>query len=208
MHKKIIKFLFCFLGLILVGFISVRLAFASTAAAVNLPFVYTFNVAGQVDFSATSQNSGSPYWWVNSATGLAISGGLGASMSGPSGEVFQMLLRAPEQNVSTQIYIDRTADDFSSASYRQPYNGEFVIARYEDANNYYFGGLQDDGSVVIKKKMNGTYYTLAIKKLLAGTYNASSNPDLIPFHTWIGLKLSVTNSFTGTPTLSLYTDVG
>ncbi len=104
--------------------------------------------------------------------------------------------------------MNRIADVFSSATDRHPYNGESIIARYADDNNYYYAGLRADGAAVIKKKTNGIYQTLLLKQVFAGTYSAASNPDLIPLKTWVGLRLAVADNASGVPVLTLSTDVG
>ena len=208
---------------------STKIALAGT---LTLPLMYTFNSDGKVEEANSMKETWSPYWWVISGGRLVIANGVGSTFSGelsPSDSLykiytlkdkitydngthpqnaFQMLSLYQIGNLSTQIYFNRIKDNFSNFANRHAYNGEAIVARYQDVNNYYYGGLRADGNLIIKKKKNGVYQNLAIKKILSGTYNDSTNPDLIPLKKWIGLKMVITDSASGVPTISLYTDIG
>ena len=79
--------------------------------------------------------------------------------------------------------------------------------RYQNGNNLYYAGIRVDGNAIIKKKLNGKYYTLASSKIFPGTYNRISNPNLLPKNKWIGLKTEVTN-VNGKVNIKLYVDEG
>ncbi|MHB8660434.1 MAG: LamG-like jellyroll fold domain-containing protein [Minisyncoccota bacterium] len=183
-----------------------EIANANAAATISFPLLYTFNSAGTLYEASPMTNSTSPYLWLNSGTSMIIANGVGET--GSSQGSFRLFMRDTVQNPSAQIYVDRVADNLSNTANIHGYNGESVIARYEDANNYYYAGIRTDGAVVIKKKTNGVYQTLASKQIFPGTYNATTNPDLIPLGQWIGLKLVVATASSGEPVLSLYTDIG
>ena len=74
-----------------------------------------------------------------------------------------------------------------------------------DGNNLYYAGLRTDGQAVIKKKQNGVYYTLALQKVLDGTYNRETNPNLIPKEKWMGLRSEI-YSYKGEVYINLYLD--
>lgn len=203
----------------------------ASSTVVAPPFSYTFNSTGSVSDAASSDLSSSPYFWLVSGGRFTVGNGMGqtiqgslswsdplrayyanhAAVSSDNGahpqNMFFMLTRGSIQNVAIQTYIRHTADNLANSANRQPYNGEMLIARYKDTNNYYIAGIRDDGSVVIKKKTKGSYQTLASTKLISGTYS-STNPDLIPKNTWIGLRFIVTDTASGAPALTLFTDVG
>jgi hypothetical protein len=206
--------------------------FASTAAVIGTPFSYNFNSSGTLDQVSNQDQSSSAYWWLPGGGRLILSNGVGASISGslPTGDkwykyyaannptatdngthpqnVLQLFLRDQATNPSAQIYFKKTADNLSNAKNIQAYNGQSLLVRYADVNNYYYAGLRADGGVVIKKKVNGVYQTLGYKKIIPGTYSAVSSPNLIPKGEWIGLKTVVESDASGDPEISLYTDIG
>ena len=79
------------------------------------------------------------------------------------------------------------------------------MSRYQDSNNLYYLGIRVDGNAIIKKKINGVYYTLTSKKIFPGTYNSLTNPNLLPHDLWIGLKARVVNE-NGFVRIQLYMD--
>ncbi len=172
-------------------------------AQTTLPFTYLFSTAGTLIEAPTAAQSSSPYFWLQSGGSMTIASGVGSTVAG-SEKTFQLFSRTAVQNVSAQLYVERMKDNLSNAANMHPYNGESVIARYVDDNNYYFAGIRADGYAIIKKKTNGLYQTLATKKLFAGTYSTAT-PDLIPLGKWIGLKLVVADTASG-PQLNFYTD--
>jgi len=204
---------------------------AFTSAQANSVY-YTFNSPGTLYQTSDASKSPSAYFWLKSGAKLLIANGLGNTIQGslPANDPwrkiyassnlaassdngahpqndFLLLTKATYKNTSAQIYVRRTADNITNLSNRYPYSGESILARYQNDNTFYYAGIRADGAVVIKKKLNGVYQTLAQKQVLPGTYNASVNPDLIPKNTWIGLKLTVEDSSAG-PQLMLFTDIG
>lgn len=204
----------------------------NASATATLPFLYTFNSAGTLYESNSLSESTSPYLWLARGAKLVINGTVGATVQGalPAGDpwraiyakkfavstdngahpqnLFLLFAKVPVQNTTAQVYMKRVADNLANSANRQPYIGEMLLARYQDVNNYYYGGIRADGYAVIKKKKNGVYRTLAQKQIFPGTYRSSTNYDLIPLGKWIGLKFVVADTASGSPQLSLYTDVG
>lgn len=205
---------------------------AKATAQSTLPLVYLFDVPGTLAQTTYASQSSSPYFWLRSGGILSISGGRAYSNQGklaatnywrtkydamnPTAtdngyrpqNVFTMFSRASLTNVSVQIYVDRVRDNLSNNANRHPYNGEMLYARYVDDNNYYLAGLHADGTVLIQKKVDGVYTTLASKQFFAGSYGANGDYDLIPGGKWLGIKFLVANNVNGTPVLSVYTDIG
>ncbi len=78
------------------------------------------------------------------------------------------------------------------------------MSRYRDnGKTLYYTGIRVDGTAVIKKKYNGTYYTMAQKKIIPGTYDRTKNPNLLPHRTWIDLKQTTLTHPDGSVTVSL-----
>lgn len=95
----------------------------------------------------------------------------------------------------------------SASPNRNASNGVLFFSRLKDSNNLYYAGIRVDGTVVIKKKKKGVYYTLAQKAILSGVYDLNKNPNLIPLNTWIGMKL-ITKNKDNAVLLTLYVDLG
>ena len=228
--KKIISVLV----LCMVWFVSHHyVASASQTANVTSPFFYSFNSVGILNESGFLSDSTSPYWWVNSGGEMiASTTGTGQTIQGSLPElstwrtlylianpvdtdngyhpqnIFRLLTRSQWQNTKEQAYFKVNTNNLSTSPNRDVSNGLLLFSRYYDSSNTYYAGLRVDGAVVIKKKINGTYYTLAYKKILPGTYNRNTNPNLIPQNTWVGLKVETSNNADGSVSLNLYTDIG
>lgn len=195
-------------------------------------FYYTFNSPGILRQAPSASQSSSPYLWLASGAELIIQNGVGETVQGALSATdplriqnaltqavttdngshpqnsFLMFAKTPVTDASAEVYVNRGADHVTNLANSHPYNGESLLARYLSPQNYYYAGIRADGNVVIKKKTGGAYQTLAEAKLFPGTYNASTNPDLIPKNEWVGLRLDVEDTASGAPELSLYTDVG
>ena len=72
-----------------------------------------------------------------------------------------------------------------------------------DAQEY---GWLFERAAVIKKKMGGTYYSMASAKIFPGTYHKQTNPTLLPQRQWMGLRLVTEDESDGSVTLTLYLD--
>jgi len=122
--------------------------------------------------------------------------------------IFRLLTRTKWQNFSQHAYFQVLKDNLSLSSNRNASNGLLLFNRYQDGDNLYYTGVRVDGALVIKKKVRGTYTTLGYKKYFAGTYNKTTNPNLLPKFKWIGVKSEVTNLADGKNNIKLYLDVG
>jgi hypothetical protein len=96
----------------------------------------------------------------------------------------------------------------SSDSHRQASNGLLLFNHYQDGDNLYYTGLRVDGNAVIKKKIGGVYYTMAIQPVLAGTYHRDTAPNLIPLNTWIGVRSVVRSNLDHSVDIAVYLDIG
>jgi len=208
------------------------LVHAASAAPVANPFHYEFRIDGTVNESGSMDSSASPYWWINSGGQMTLSAGTGKTIQGnlPLGSywqrtyaaanpldtdnglhpqnIFRVLTRSKWQNVKQIMSFKITKDELSSSPNRDSHNGLLLMTRYIDSNNLYYAGLRVDGAAVIKKKINGNYYTLAYRNIFPGTYNRLTNPNLLPKNTWIALKTETKNNLNGSVSIKLYMDNG
>lgn len=173
-----------------------------------------------------------PNWWVNSGGYFNVANSIGSTNEGdlPSGDRWRTLYAASNpldtdqglhpQNifrlVSTSLwgqyiqqgYFKIDKDNLSASPNREGHNGLLFFNRYVDGMNLYYTGIRNDGNAVIKKKINGTYYTMVMNKVYAGTYDRTSNPNLLPHDTWLGLRSVVKNLSGGGVSIDLYLDQG
>jgi hypothetical protein len=206
--------------------------FATPAATVSSPFLYTFNATGKLVETGSISLSSSPYFWLNSGAYMPIADGVGGTVQGtlPASDpwrliyagsnpadtdngyrpqnIFRLVTRSAWSNVREEAYFKIHADNLSASKNRNASNGLLLMSRYQGGDTLYYAGIRVDGAAVIKKKKNGTYYTLGYEKLFAGTYDRTKNPNLLPKHIWIGLRSETVTNADGTVTVKLYTDVG
>ncbi len=124
--------------------------------------------------------------------------------------VFRLVTRSQWQNLAQQVYFNIERINLSESEYRNESNGVLLFNRYQDGDNLYYTGLRVDGHAVIKKKIDGKYYTLAEKNVLTkkGKYARVDSPNLIPENTWIGLKSELENDGDDAVNIKLYIDDG
>ncbi|MDD2673052.1 MAG: hypothetical protein PHW43_11670 [Syntrophales bacterium] len=205
-------------------------ALPSSAGAVfndNFDAVYTVKEAGSIDKSSNSN------WWLSSGGYFYSKDGIGSTVLGPlsaidpwriayfisnpldtdSGyypqNIFRLVLKSQWQNFTQEAYFKIINDNLSASPNRNASNGLLFFNRYQDAFNLYYTGIRVDGYAVIKKKINGVYYTMAYKQFIYGSvYNKDSNQNLLPKNTWIGLRSQVITNSDGTVDIKLYVDNG
>ncbi len=195
-------------------------------------FTDTFATTGTIEETNSPSLSKSARWWVNSGAYLytanqqarTVTGDLSSddrwlgiyASSNPedtdSGthpqNIFRLVQKDTWQNFSQEVYYTVTAIHSSTSVNRNASNGLFLFNRYQNGDNLYYVGLRVDGNAVIKKKYNGTYYTMASTKVFPGTYNRDTNPNLLPLNTQIGIRSVVTNTSNGSVSIKMYTDIG
>ena len=200
------------LALFLLSLVGASQAYAAILYSFTPGQNMTIFGAGSMD------SSNNPNLWVNSGGTITVTDGIGKSLQGDlpsSSPIYQMYAKSSSgetnggkqpQNILRLItrpkwgnfaqtnYFKINRYNAISSSNRSEGNGILLMSRYViDGQTLYYAGLRVDGAMVIKKKLNGTYYTIAYKKVLNGTYNRDSNPILIPLNTWIGIKTVVKN---------------
>lgn len=227
--RKIFYFIIVLVILSITKSISVD---ANPPTNVTSPFFYNFNSNGILYESGSESTSTSPYFWLNSGAKLIMQDGVGKTIQNEllSNEywrllylnsnpidtdngyhpqnLFRLLTRSNWLNIQQTLYFKITKDDLSSSPNRQGHNGLILLSRYINSNNFYYVALRADGYAVIKKKINGNYYTLSSRKIFPGTYNRNLNPNLLPKNTWLGLRSEIKNNADGTVSIKFYLDNG
>jgi hypothetical protein len=212
-------------------------AIKSSVAAVNQPavngakFLSGWQFNGALEETNTAAASANPYWWLSSGGRFSVQNGLGYTLQGdlpPSDRwyqrygsansldtdkgahpqnIFRLVTRQTWLNYDQQVYFKINKNNLSASPNRNASNGLFFFNRYQDENNLYYLGWRVDGYAVIKKKINGVYYTLAAQRIFDGAdYNRDTNPNLLPIDAWLGLKAEVVNQPNQSVSLKLFID--
>ncbi|MBI5456340.1 hypothetical protein HY969_01235 [Candidatus Kaiserbacteria bacterium] len=208
--------------------LNAALVFGSSAATISTPLLYTFNIDGSVPESSSMGSSWSPYWWVNSGGYLQIKNEVGQTVQGSLSltdpwrllylssnpvdtdngvhpqNIFRLLTRSSWQDPRLQATFYITRDNFSSSPNRNASNGILFMSRYKDGNTLYYAGIRVDGTAVIKKKYNSTYYTMAQKKVFDGSYSEGGKNNLLPHNAWFHIRSDTVTNADGTVSVRLY----
>lgn len=214
--------------------LSVALVALTAETAEAASYLYNFNSIGTLKEAGSMSESSSPHWWLNSGGYMKInSNGRGSTNLGslPSTDpwrilyaknnpvdtdlglhpqnIFRLITKNKWGNARQETYFVIKSDNLSESSNRNQSNGLLHFNRYQDGSNLYYTGVRVDGSAIIKKKKNGTYYTLAeVKGVYPGSYNRTSSPNLLPKNKWIGIRSDVTNLAGGKVEIKVYIDKG
>ncbi len=169
-------------------------------------------------------------WWVNSGGYFFAEGGIGRTIQGelsPTNRWFKAYARANPldtdggshpQNIFRLLTKKKMANSVTEACFkinsyykskspnRDSHNGFLFFGRYKDGDTTYYSGLRVDGNAVVKKKLNGVYYTLVEKKIFPGTFNRETSPNLLPTGKWMGLRVIVRNDERGSARIAVFLD--
>ncbi len=180
--------------------------------------------------TGSMNESVSANWWLNSGAYLSISKGLGETVQGELSKqdewrikykdynssetddgyhpqnIFRLVTRYQWKNFLQESYFKINRYILSQDKARSESNGLLLFNRYQDGDNLYYTGLRVDGTVVIKKKVKGIYYTMAQEPLYPGKYDRKSKPNLLPIEAWIGLQSEVRDNPNGTVSIKVYRD--
>lgn len=217
----------------LVSLLFITLVLSPLEAFAALPYLDSFTSILIVKEVGSMSLSSNPNWWLNSGGYLKYTAGHGSTNQGSLGatdpwrilyaqnngvdtdqglhpqNIFRLVTRDKRQNSRQEAYFEIKKDNLSSSSNRNQSNGLLLFNRYQDGSNLYYTGVRVDGSVIIKKKKGGTYYTMAeIKGVYPGIYNKETKPNLLPKNKWIGLRSEVINLANGKVEIRLYIDKG
>jgi hypothetical protein len=199
----------------------------------NFSFFEDFITNYIVKESGNLNESESPGWWLSSGAYFNSKNGIGSSIIGPLSaldpwriafslsnpldtdngyypqNIFRLILTKNRwKNFEQEIYFNIVKNNLSISTNRNSSNGILFFNRYQDAFNLYYTGIRVDGAAVIKKKINGIYYTLAYKPIYGDPilYNRETSPNLIPIQKWIGIKSETITNLDNTVTIKLSID--
>ncbi len=182
--------------------------------------------------SPTINKTNGNQYWLNSGAMYYVQGSLGQTIQGDLSKysqwrllysitnptdtddgyhpqnIFRLITKNLLSSSTTEeVYMRITKDNLSKSPNRNISNGIFLMSRYVDADNLYYAGIRVDGTAVIKEKINGVYHTLAQKQVFSGdSYNRDSNPNLLPKHQWIGMKMKIQTIDKNTVKIDLFLD--
>jgi len=186
----------------------------------------------KIEETESLDKSQDKYWWLNSGGYFFRENGIGKTFQGNVSNssrwfweykesnpvdtdggvhpqnIFRLITKGKWQNFDQEAYFKVKKYHLSGSPERYASNGLFLINRFQDSDNLYYTGLRVDGTLVIKKKFDGKYYTLAQRKIIDGEYDRKDNPNLIPVDEKIGLKCSISNLEYGKVLIQLLVDNG
>jgi hypothetical protein len=231
MHQRP-AFLFTFFAILLAAG---PLLFAGWVAGIRTIASYAITSPAPIMEAGSITESSSGIWWVNSGAAFYPDGSAGGrTVRGelPTGStwqvayaaanpvdtdvgyhpqnIFRLVNKTKRSEVAQQAYFTIEKYYGSTSPNRNQSNGILFFNRYVNSDNLYYIGLRVDGNAVVKKKKNGTYYTLALNKIITdkGEYNAVTNPNLLPTNTPIGMRSEVRTFKGGRVGIRLYVDIG
>jgi hypothetical protein len=184
---------------------------------------YSFSSKGTLQEAPTLKESSSPYFWLNSGGELKIEEGLGKTQRGALSfsnrwrvryasansldtdggrfpqNIFRLLTKTSWENNEQTVAFKIVGVNMTDTPNRGEWSGVLLMSRYLDEDNLYYAGLRQDGHAVIKKKIGGVYHTLVEKPIFSSdaTYERSAVPNLIPGGTWMGMRVTTTNTQSG-----------
>ncbi|MEK7612441.1 MAG: hypothetical protein AAB407_03810 [Patescibacteria group bacterium] len=192
------------------------------ASTVSVVPILRANVIEETEIEEKSVNS---MWWLNSGALFEIDGDIVRTNTGTLPEaspwrraysstnpidtdqgyrpqnLFRLLTRDTWKNVEEKMYVRILSYNETPSPNRNDSNGIFLLGRYQSEATLYLAGIRVDGAAVIKKKLNGKYYTLAYKPEWSGT-----GENLLPQNSWIGIMSRVEDTDNGTVRITLSLD--
>lgn len=188
------------------------------ATTTSTGFSDTFGDTLKIAETGKMMDSSSSFWWVNSGAFLIQENGVGRTLRGNLPEtspwrikyynynasetddgyhpqnIFRLVTRSKWLNFQQEATFQINKYILSADEHRSASNGILLFNRYQDGNNLYYTGLRVDGAAVIKKKINGNYFTMAYNKIATSTvYNRDTNPNLLPIKQKIKLRSELVN---------------
>lgn len=178
-----------------------------------------FNGSGILEEAGSINDSSNTSWWLNSGGLFYVIGPVAGTIQGNLGadsrwydlylennprdtdsglhpqNIFRLVNRNKYLNFRQEMYFKIVKDNLSNSEYRNESNGILFFNRYADGDNLYYAGIRVDGYAVVKKKIGGKYFDMALQKVFPGPlYNRGSNPTLLPKNYFIGIRTEVKNA--------------
>ncbi|MES2416179.1 MAG: Ig-like domain-containing protein [Patescibacteria group bacterium] len=199
---------------------------SNTSASAFVPFSSSFNV----EEAGSMTESASGIFWVSSGGRLTVNNAIADTIQGdlPTTDnwysvylasnsidtdaglhpqnIFRLVTKNVWKDATQDLYFKINKLNLSTSPNRNASNGIFMMSRYVDSNNLYYTGIRVDGYAVLKKKINGTYFTMASARVFDGTYNHDTMPNLLPTNTWVGFKTETINNSNGGVDINIYID--
>lgn len=198
----------------------------------SVPLTFFEENFERIELNEASKMSGSksPSWWLNSGGYFYSDQGKGSTFQGEVPKenqwykkykknnsndtddglhpqnIFRLVTRSKWKNLNQKLYFYINGNNLSASENRNESNGVLLFNRYKDGDNLYYAGVRVDGQAVIKKKLEGKYYTMAIKKIFDGEYDREKSPNLLPQKGWYGIKSEVITNSDNSVTIRLYID--
>lgn len=204
----------------------------SSATAPLTSFYDYFSSDFRIEETGSLSEAGDPNWWVNSGAWFISSLGAGKTFQGDLSQsdkwyriylqnnpidtdngfhpqnIFRFVQRGQWSNLNQQAYFKINKLNLSDSPNRNASNGLLLFNRYQNGDNLYYLGIRVDGAAVIKKKINGSYYTMAYKQIFSGAkYDRIASPNLLPINSLVGLKGDLITNSDNTVSIKLYVDV-
>ena len=202
------------------------------SSLVSLDFAKSFQNNETVEEAGKMSSSKNSFWWLNSG-GLAVfeNGTLKTNIGNLPDDnfwrtlyaktnsrdtengyqpqnIFRLVTRNKWQDLDQKLYFKIDKLNLSASDFRNESNGVLLFNRYYDGDNLYYAGLRVDGDAVIKKKVDGKYYTLDETQVFTNgqKYDRDKNPNVLPVGDWIGIRSEVKNLDDSTVEVKLYVD--
>lgn len=189
------------------------------AASGNVLFEDDFGTDKILEEAASPEASKDTHWWLNSGGQLWMRDGMAMTVQGEAqpgikwkrlyaesspvdtdeGKFPQNLFRLIHLEICKdcrqQVYFSVKKNNLNVSPNRNQSNGVFLMSRFQDdGDTVYYLGLRVDGSAVIKKKVDGVYWTLASAVIYPNPgYDSVANPNVLPKDTWTGMRATVRN---------------
>ncbi|MFA6383676.1 MAG: hypothetical protein WCX17_04635 [Parcubacteria group bacterium] len=228
-HQKNIIY---FIGTVIIVLLFIAVVIFQKREIGSFSFVSNSDQAGTLQEAGSMKESKSSDWWLDSGGILNIGAQEFSTNAGPlpednkwrklynknnpkdtdngffSQNIFRLVTKSKWQNLTQQVYFNIDKINLSQSENRIGANGVLLFNRYQNGSNLYYAGVRVDGDAVIKKKIDGKYYTMKEAPFLTknSKYDRVDNPNLIPTNIWIGIRSVVTNIGNNTVYIRLYVD--
>ena len=122
--------------------------------------------------------------------------------------IFRLIRKMLWENGEQTVYARIQRINVSESPERDAWSGIFLLQRYKDQDTVYYAGLRQDGAAVIKKKIDGTYYTMAYAPLFGAdlVFQRDITPNLLPGMKWIGIRTITLTLEDGIVSIRLFID--